>query len=146
MKGAKILLVDDEVDLTDTTKTLLENRGYDVTAVNSGDSAIKTLGQEKYDVMVLDLKMPGMDGISTLKEIKKLHFSTQILVLTGHGAINTALEAMELGAYDYLTKPCDIDELTEKLEDAIKKGESDNKKPSLFGALTNGLTNGIRKK
>ncbi len=136
MKGARVLLVDDEVDLTDSTKTLLEHRGYDVTSVNSGDSAIRALGQERYDVMVLDLKMPGMDGISTLKEIKKLNFYTQILVLTGHGAINTALEAMELGAYDYLTKPCDIDELTEKLEDAMKKGESDNKKPSLFGAIT----------
>jgi len=139
MKKARVLLADDEVDFTDNTKTLLEHRGYDVTAVNSGDSAIRTLGQEKYDVMVLDLKMPGMDGISTLKEIKKLNFHTQILVLTGHGAINTALEAMELGAYDYLTKPCDIDELTEKLEDAMKKGESDNKKPSLFGALTKGI-------
>jgi len=137
MKGARVLLVDDEVDLTENTKTLLEHRGYDVTAVNSGDSAIRTLGQGGYDVMVLDLKMPGMDGISTLKEIKKLQISTQILVLTGHGAINTALEAIELGAYDYLTKPCDIDELTEKLEDAIKKGESDNKKPSLFRALNN---------
>jgi len=137
MKGTRVLLVDDEVDLTDSTKTLLENRGYEVTAVNSGDSAIRTLGQGGYDVMVLDLKMPGMDGISTLKEIKKLQISTQILVLTGHGAINTALEAIELGAYDYLTKPCDIDELTEKLEDAIKKGESDNKKPSLFRALNN---------
>ena len=139
MKSARVLLVDDEVDFTDNTKTLLEHRGYDVTAVNSGDSAIRTLGQEKYDVMVLDLKMPGMDGISTLKEIKKLNFYTQILVLTGHGAINTALEAMELGAYDYLTKPCDIDELTEKLEDAMKNGGSDNKKPSLFGALTKGI-------
>ena len=139
MKGARVLLVDDEVDFTDTTKTLLENRGYDVTEVNSGDSAIRTLGQEKYDVMVLDLKMPGMDGISTLKEIKKLQLHTQILVLTGHGAIDTALEAIKLGAYDYLTKPCDIDELTEKLEDAMKKGESDNKKPSLFGALTKGI-------
>ena len=139
MKGARVLLVDDEVDFTDTTKTLLENRGYDVTEVNSGDSAIRTLGQEKYDVMVLDLKMPGMDGISTLKEIKKLQLHTQILVLTGHGAINTAMEAMELGAYDYLTKPCDIDELTEKLQDAMKKGESDNKRPSLFGALTKGI-------
>jgi len=139
MKKARVLLADDEVDFTDNTKTLLEHRGYDVTAVNSGDSAIRALGQEKYDVMVLDLKMPGMDGISTLKEIKKLNFYTQILVLTGHGAINTALEAMELGAYDYLTKPCDIDELTEKLEDAMKKGESDNKKPSLFGALTKGI-------
>ena len=139
MNGSRVLLVDDEVDLTDSTKTLLENRGYDVTAVNSGHSAINALGQERYDVMVLDLKMPGMDGISTLKEIKKLNFYTQILVLTGHGAINTALEAMELGAYDYLTKPCDIDELTEKLEDAMKNGKSDNKKPSLFGALTKGI-------
>jgi len=139
MKRARVLLVDDEVDFTDTTKTLLENRGYDVTEVNSGDSAIRTLGQEKYDVMVLDLKMPGMDGISTLKEIKKLQLHTQVLVLTGHGAIDTALEAIKLGAYDYLTKPCDIDELTEKLEDAMKKSESDNKKPSLFGALTKGI-------
>jgi len=88
MKRARVLLVDDEVDFTDTTKTLLENRGYDVTEVNSGDSAIRTLGQEKYDVMVLDLKMPGMDGISTLKEIKKLQLHTQVLVLTGHGAID----------------------------------------------------------
>ena len=139
MKTARVLLADDEVEFTDTTKTLLENRGYDVTAVNSGDSAIMTLGQERYDVMVLDLKMPGRDGISTLKEIKKLQLHSQILVLTGHGDINTALEAMELGAYDYLTKPCDIDELTEKLEDAMTKSESDKKKPSLLGALTKGI-------
>ena len=139
MKRARVLLADDEVDFTENTKTLLEHRGYDVTAVNSGDSAIRTLGQERYDVMVLDLKMPGRDGISTLKEIKKLQLHTQILVLTGHGAINTALEAMELGAYDYLTKPCDIDELTEKLEDAMTKSESDKKKPSLLGALTKGI-------
>jgi DNA-binding NtrC family response regulator len=136
---AKILLVDDEVEFTETTKRLLEHRGYDVTAVNSGDSAIKTLGQGKYDVMVLDLKMPGMDGISTLREIKKLQLNTQTLVLTGHGAINTALEAMKLGAYDYLTKPCEIDELTEKLEGAKKKGEEANKKPSFLGALTKGI-------
>jgi len=136
---AKVLLVDDEVEFTETTKRLLEHRGYDVTAVNSGDSAIKALGQDRYDVMVLDLKMPGMDGISTLKEIRKLQISIQALVLTGHGAINTALEAMKLGAYDYLTKPCEIDELTEKLEGAKKKGEEGNKKPSFFGALTKGM-------
>ena len=139
MKGARVLLVDDEVDFTDTTKTLLENRGYDVTEVNSGDSAIRTLGQEKYDVMVLDLKRPGMDGMATLKEAKKLELFTETLILTGHATVDTALEAIRLGAYDYLTKPCDIDELTEKLEDAMKKGESDNKKPSLFGALTKGI-------
>jgi len=136
---AKILLVDDEVEFTETTKRLLEHRGYDVTAVNSGDGAIRSLGQDKYDVMVLDLKMPGMDGISTLREIRKLDLNTQTLVLTGHGAINTALEAMKLGAYDYLTKPCDIDELTEKLEGAKEKGESQNKKKSFLGALTKGI-------
>jgi DNA-binding NtrC family response regulator len=136
---AKILLVDDEVEFTETTNRLLEHRGYDVTAVNSGDSAIKALGQGKYDVMVLDLKMPGMDGISTLKEIRKLQLHIQALVLTGHGAINTALEAMKLGAYDYLTKPCEIDELTEKLEGAREKGESENKKKSFLGSLTKGM-------
>lgn len=136
---AKILLVDDEVEFTETTKRLLEHRGYDVTAVNSGDNAIKTLGQNTYDVMVLDLKMPGMDGISTLKEVRKLQFKTQTLVLTGHGAINTALEAMKLGAYDYLTKPCDIDELIEKLEGAREKAESENKKKSFLGAITKGI-------
>ncbi|PKN28615.1 MAG: response regulator [Deltaproteobacteria bacterium HGW-Deltaproteobacteria-21] len=140
MQRPKILLVDDEVEFIETTKRLLEHRGYDVTTANSGDSAIKALGQGGYGVMVLDLKMPGMDGISTLKEINKLQLRIQTLVLTGHGAIHTAMEAKKLGAYDYLTKPCEIDELIEKLEAAKKEGESDNKKKSLLGAL------GIRKK
>ena len=125
MKGMKILLVDDEVDFTENMTRLLENRGYQVTAVNSGDSAIKALSQDmKYDVMILDLKMPGMDGIATLKEVKKLQLFTETLILTGHGAVDTALEAMKLGAYDYLTKPCEVDELVEKLQGARKKKDS----------------------
>ena len=140
MQKPKILLVDDEIEFIETTKRLLEHRGYDVTTANSGDSAIKALGQGGYGVMVLDLKMPGMDGISTLKEINKLQLHIQTLVLTGHGAIHTAMEAKKLGAYDYLTKPCEIDELIEKLEAAKKEDESNNKKKSLLGAL------GIRKK
>jgi len=74
------------------------------------------------------LKMPGMDGMATLKEIKKLGFFTETLILTGHGAIDTAMEAVKLGAYDYLTKPCDIDELTEKLEEAQKKKNNEESK------------------
>ena len=129
MKGMKILLVDDEVEFTENMTRLLENRGYQVTAVNSGDSAIKALGQDmKYDVMVLDLKMPGMDGMTTLKEAKKLQLFTETLILTGHGAVDTALEAMKLGAYDYLTKPCEVDELVEKLEGARKKKDSGEEK------------------
>ena len=124
MENAKILLVDDETDFTDTMSHLLRNRGYRVTAVNSGESAIKALGQGRYDVMVLDLKMPGMDGMATLKEAKKLELFTETLILTGHATINTALEAMKLGAYDYLTKPCDIDELVQKIQGARKKKDA----------------------
>ena len=119
---------------------MLESRGYHVTAVNSGDEAIKALDQDRYDVMVLDMKMPGMDGITTLKEVKKLQLFTETLILTGHGAIDTALEAIKLGAYDYLTKPCEIDELVEKIEDAKEKNNNNNgEKKSILGALTNGL-------
>jgi len=121
MKGSKILLVDDEVVFTNNMSKLLTNRGYRVTAVNSGDNAIRALEEEDFDVVVLDLKMPGMDGITTLQEIKKLGLFTETLILTGHGSIDTALEAVKLGAYDYLTKPCEIDELVDKIEGAWEK-------------------------
>ncbi len=124
MKGARILLVDDEVEFTENMTRLLVSRGYHVTAVNSGDSAIKALSQDKYDVMVLDLKMPGMDGITTLREVKKLQLFTETLILTGHGAVSTALKAMKLGAYGYLTKPCEVDELVEKIEGAWDKEDT----------------------
>lgn len=81
------------------------------------------LKKENFDVVVLDLKMPGMDGITTLKEIKKLDLFTETLILTGHGSIDSALEAVKLGAYDYLTKPCEIDELVAKIEGAWAKKE-----------------------
>lgn len=128
MKGSKILLVDDEVVFTTNMSKLLNNRGYRVTAVNSGDSAIQALENENFDVVVLDLKMPGMDGITTLKEIKKLGLFTETLILTGHGSIDTALEAIKLGAYDYLTKPCEIDELVAKIEGAWEKKDGAEKK------------------
>ena len=126
MIGARILLVDDEVVFTDNMSKLLDNRGYHVKAVNNGESAISALEKEDFDVVVLDLKMPGMDGITTLKELKKLGLFTETLILTGHGSIDTALKAVRLGAYDYLTKPCEIDELVEKIEGAWeKKGEAE---------------------
>jgi len=128
MKGSKILLVDDEVVFTTNMGKLLTNRGYIVTAVNSGDAAIQALEKENYDVVVLDLKMPGMDGLTTLKEIKKLGLFTETLILTGHGSIDTALEAIKLGAYDYLTKPCEIGDLVEKIEGAWHKKDGAEKK------------------
>jgi DNA-binding NtrC family response regulator len=128
MIGSKILLVDDEVVFTQNMSKLLANRGYRVTAVNSGDNAIKALEKENFDVVVLDLKMPGMDGLTTLKEIKKLDLFTETLILTGHGSIDTALEAIKLGAYDYLTKPCEVEELVAKIEGAWGKKDNGEKK------------------
>ena len=128
MIGSKILLVDDEVVFTQNMAKLLTTRGYIVTAVNSGDAAIQALEEKDFDVVVLDLKMPGMDGITTLKEIKKLGLFTETLILTGHGSIDTALEAIKIGAYDYLTKPCEIDELVAKIEGAWEKKDDEVKR------------------
>lgn len=128
MIGSKILLVDDEIIFTDNMSKLLTSRGYLVTAVNNGDSAIRMLEEKDFDVVVLDLKMPGMDGITTLKEIKKLGLFTETLILTGHGSVDTALEAIKIGAYDYLAKPCEIDELVEKIEGAWQQKDADEKK------------------
>jgi DNA-binding NtrC family response regulator len=121
MPSSRVLLVDDEAIFTKNMAKLLKFRGYEVTAVSSGDAAIHELEQSHFDVIVLDLKMPGMDGITTLKEIMKLGLFTETLILTGHGSIDSALEAMKLGAYDYLTKPCEIDELVAKIEGAWAK-------------------------
>lgn len=121
MKGAKILLVDDEEIFVENMARLLTARGYDPTTAHNGDEAIRTLQEEAVDVIVLDLKMPGMDGLTTLKEIQKLDLFTQTLILTGHGSIDSALEAIKFGAYDFLTKPCEIEELVEKIEGAWEK-------------------------
>ena len=127
MKGSKILLVDDEVVFTTNMSKLLVNRGYRVTAVNSGDAAIDALEEEDFDIVLLDLRMPGMDGITTLREIKKLGLFVETLILTGHGSIDTALESIKLGAYDFLTKPCEIDELVAKIEGAWEKKDEAEK-------------------
>ena len=128
MKGSSILLVDDEQVFTINMSKLLTSRGYRVTTANNGERAIQLLQEDSYDVVVLDLKMPGMGGIKTLKEIQKLGLFTETLILTGHGSIDTALEALKLGAYDYLTKPCEIDDLVEKIEGAWKKKDRSEQK------------------
>jgi len=116
MIGSNILLVDDAVIFADNMSRLLRNRGYRVKAVNSGNAAIRVLKKEMFDVIMLDLKMPGMDGISTLREITKMGQHTKTLILTGHGSMDTNLEVLKLGAYAYLTKPCEIVDLVTKIE------------------------------
>ena len=128
MIGSKILLADDEVIFAGNMARLLKNRGYWVTEVNSGEEALRELDKQDFDVVVLDIKMPGLDGIATLKEITDLGLLTQVLILTGHGSLDTAIETLKLGAYDYLTKPCEIDELVEKIEGAWGKKDERVKK------------------
>jgi len=122
MSPTHVLLVDDEEIFTRNIAKLLAHRGYRVTAVSSGDAAIRALEEQPFDVLVLDLKMPGLDGIATFREMLKLGLSVETIILTGHGSIDTALEAVKLGAHDYLTKPCEIEELVAKIESARGKG------------------------
>jgi len=135
MQKDKILLVDDEVAFITSMAKLLRAKGYQVTTAMSGKEAIVILETENFDVVVLDLKMPGMDGMATLKEIKKLKLHTETLILTGHGSIDSALESFNLGAYDFLTKPCALKDLLNKIEGAGKKKEVTEKRDLLDGMI-----------
>jgi DNA-binding NtrC family response regulator len=117
----KLLLVDDESDFRNTLLKRMQRRNVDVQGVDSGASALSWLETHPTDVVILDVRMPGMDGIETLREIKKHHPLTEVIMLTGHASIEVAIEGMEMGAFDYLMKPMDMDELLYKAEDAFKK-------------------------
>jgi DNA-binding NtrC family response regulator len=116
-----VLLVDDEVGFLETLLKRLKRRQVDAAAVYSGDDALAQLESRPPDVVVLDVKMPGMDGLATLREIKKRHPLVEVIMLTGHADVEMAIEGMEHGAFDYLMKPCDIDELIYKIQDAYEK-------------------------
>lgn len=121
---AKVLVVDDEKDFVEMLSLRLKEAGQRVFAAHSGRECLETLAaNEHIDVVVLDIKMPGMDGIETLKEIKKRHPIIEVILLTGHGAIETAVDGMKLGAYDYLLKPADFDDFRSKIEGASKRKE-----------------------
>jgi len=117
----RILLVDDEVDFVEMLSLRLNEVGERVTPAYSGRESLKILEQKNIDVVILDIRMPGMDGIETLREIKKRFPLVEVMMLTGHGTTETAVEGMKLGAFDYLMKPADFDELLLKLENARKR-------------------------
>ena len=121
MTQMKLLLVDDETDFLNTLLKRMQRRNVDVQGVGSGESALAWLKAHKTDVVILDVRMPGMDGIETLCEIKKQFPLTEVIMLTGHASMEVAIEGMEMGAFDYLMKPMDMDELLYKAEDAYKK-------------------------
>lgn len=116
-----ILLVDDEKDFVEMLSLRLKENDENVLAAHSGQECLETLEKTTVDVVVLDVKMPGMDGIETLKEIKKRHPLVEVIMLTGHGTIQSAVEGMKLGAFDFLLKPADFKELTEKIKRARER-------------------------
>jgi DNA-binding NtrC family response regulator len=136
MEGFRVLLVDDEADFLDTLVKRMSKRKVLARGVGSGEDALAYLNQNEVDVVVLDVKMPGMDGIQTLREVKKKFPLTEVIMLTGHASMEVAIEGMELGAFDYLMKPVDFDDLLYKLEDAYKKKSiQENKIKKADGAL-----------
>ncbi len=118
---AKVLIVDDEKDFVEMFSLRLETQGEKVSTAYSGKEALEVLSHVSIDVVILDIRMPGMDGIDTLKQIKTLYPIVEVILLTGHGSTQTAVEGMKLGAFDYLMKPADFEEIKLKLESARKR-------------------------
>ncbi|MCM0756368.1 response regulator [Desulfovibrio aminophilus] len=122
MTMAKVLLIDDEAGFLDVLSKRLETRNLSIVTALSGEAGLKALAKDHaLDVVILDVKMPGLDGIQTLQMIKKDFPLAEVIMLTGHATVETAIEGMKLGAFDYLMKPCDIDLLVQKVQEAKEK-------------------------
>ena len=122
MTIAKVLLVDDEKPFVETMMKRLKKRDVDVVPAYEGKEALECLKADgNIEVVILDIKMPVMDGMATLKEIKSNHPLVEVIMLTGHGTVETGIDGMKMGAFDYLMKPCDLDQLLTKVGDAAKR-------------------------
>jgi len=116
----KLLLVDDEKDFIESLAERLQLRDFDVKTALNGDDAIKLVNENEFDIIILDVKMPGKNGIDTLKEIKNINQLSQVIMLTGHATVESAIQGMKLGAYDYIMKPTDAEELIKLINKAYK--------------------------
>ncbi len=122
MNNVNLLLVDDEKAFLETISKRLKKRECHVETVTSGKEALMKLENDpEIEVVILDVKMPEMDGLETLVEIKKRFPLVEVIMLTGHGTVETAIDGMKLGAFDYLMKPCEIDVLTAKANEAATR-------------------------
>lgn len=117
----RILIVDDEKDFVETLSERLTMREYDVTTSFSGEDAVDKVKGYNFDVVILDVSMPGMSGVEALREIKNLKPLTEVIMLTGHATVNTAIDGMKLGALDYLLKPCETEDLIAKINMAQQR-------------------------
>ncbi len=122
MAKVNVLLVDDEISFVETMAKRLTKRELDVFTAASGEAALDALAEKKkIEVVILDVKMPGMDGNETLNAIRKRFPLVEVIMLTGHATVESAIDGMKMGAFDYLMKPCDMDVLMEKVQDAAAR-------------------------
>jgi len=141
----KLLIVDDEVDFLNSIAQRLEMRGFDVTKAPSGAVALEQAATGAFDLALLDLKMPGMDGTEVLKTLKQEHNYIEVIMLTGHGSIDSAVECTKLGAFSYLSKPYELEKLLEVLRDAYetrlkKKFATDESRLAQIAEVTSRFT------
>ncbi|TKJ39752.1 two-component system response regulator [candidate division LCP-89 bacterium B3_LCP] len=129
MTNKKVLLVDDEVEFTELLAERMRNRDMDVDTADSGEKAAELAQQKRYDAIIMDLAMPGMDGIETLKQLLQDNPDQQVVLLTGHATVPKSVEAIKHGAVEFLEKPADIDKLIEIVSRAkVKKSELTEKR------------------
>jgi DNA-binding NtrC family response regulator len=128
MKTVCVLLVDDEEKFVTSNAKLLSKRGYDILTALDAKQALKTLETHDVHVAILDVRMPGMDGMALLKEIKTRFPLTEVVMLTGHATFESAVSGLKIGASDYLMKPCQISELIQKIEEAYEKRKLNEEK------------------
>jgi DNA-binding NtrC family response regulator len=116
----RVLLVDDEEEFVSALSERLMLRGIEVDSALNGEEALARLVEKEFEVVILDVMMPGLGGLEVLRQIKVSHPDTQVILLTGHGSTREGIEGMRLGAFDYLIKPVDIEEMLEKMKEAAK--------------------------
>src|SRR5436190_8037690 len=129
--GLRILFADDEAHLRDLMQMELPRLGHEVTVCADGAAAIRALERGSYDAALLDIRMPGITGIEVLGQVKQISPDTQVIILTGHATVDTAVQALRLGAFDYLTKPCKWAELEVLLSRVAERRDLTNKTAAL---------------
>jgi two-component system, OmpR family, response regulator len=142
-QAAKILVVDDEASIRFFLCDVLERDGRIVTAVDSGETALQYAQAESFDLALIDLRLPGMDGMQLLKNLRRISPDTSIIILTAHASMETAIEALRQGAHDYLFKPCKTVELRESVASGLMKRQRDMRQRQLLAQLERDLSSNL---